>query len=143
MLAGIGVVALLGVVIKNGILLVEFIEELRQRGYRTRRAIIEGASIRLKPVLLTAASTVLGLIPLAVGFNIDFVSLFTDLDPKIFFGGDTAFFWLPLASSIIFGLSFATLITLIVVPVLYYLNHVTTLGIARRWRAFRYRYLRD
>lgn len=142
-LAGIGVVALLGVVIKNGILLVEFIEELRQRGYRTRRAIIEGASIRLKPVLLTAASTVLGLIPLAVGFNIDFVSLFTELDPKIFFGGDTAFFWLPLASAIIFGLSFATLITLVVVPVLYYLHHVGTLWVGRRWRALRYRYLRD
>ncbi|MCS7188473.1 MAG: efflux RND transporter permease subunit [Bacteroidia bacterium] len=136
-LAGVGIVALLGVVIKNGILLVEFIDELKQRGYRTRRAIIEGASIRLKPVLLTAASTVLGLIPLAVGFNIDFVSLFSELDPKIFFGGDTAFFWLPLASAIIFGLSFATVITLIVVPVLYYLYYVTVLSWTRRLRIFR------
>ncbi|MCX7606384.1 MAG: efflux RND transporter permease subunit, partial [Bacteroidia bacterium] len=142
-LAGVGIVALLGVVIKNGILLVEFIEELRHRGYRTRQAIIEGASIRLKPVLLTATSTVLGLIPLAVGFNIDFVSLFTDLDPKIFFGGDTAFFWLPLASAIIFGLSFATVITLVVVPVLYYLHHVGILTWERRIRAFRYRFLKD
>lgn len=142
-LAGVGIVALLGVVIKNGILLVEFIEELRMRGYRTRRAIIEGASIRLKPVLLTAASTVLGLIPLAVGFNIDFVSLFTDMDPKIFFGGDTAFFWLPLASAIIFGLSFATVITLVVVPVLYYLHHVGQIGWARRLRAWQHKYLRE
>lgn len=142
-LAGVGIVALLGVVIKNGILLVEFIEELRHRGYRTRAAIVEGASIRLKPVLLTAASTVLGLIPLAIGFNIDFVSLFETGDPKIFFGGDTAFFWLPLASAIIFGLSFATVVTLVVVPVLYYLLHVGTLR-SKRWiHRLRYRYLRD
>ncbi|MCS7296667.1 MAG: efflux RND transporter permease subunit [Bacteroidia bacterium] len=142
-LAGVGVVALLGVVVKNGILLVEFIEELRRRGYRTRPAIIEGASIRLKPVLLTAASTVLGLIPLAVGFNIDFASLFTTGDPKIFFGGDTAFFWLPLASAIIFGLSFATVITLVVVPVLYYLLHVGQVTTWRWMRRLRYKYLRD
>ncbi|MCS6894593.1 MAG: efflux RND transporter permease subunit [Bacteroidia bacterium] len=142
-LAGVGIVALLGVVIKNGILLVEFIEELRGRGYRTRRAIVEGASIRLKPVLLTAASTVLGLIPLAVGFNIDFVSLFETGDPKIFFGGDTAFFWLPLASAIIFGLSFATVITLIVVPVLYYMLHAGTLRWRRWLHRMKYNYLRD
>ncbi|MCS6790905.1 MAG: efflux RND transporter permease subunit, partial [Bacteroidia bacterium] len=141
-LAGVGIVALLGVVVKNGILLVEFIEELRRRGYRTRRAIIEGASIRLKPVLLTAASTVLGLVPLAVGFNIDFVSLFTDLDPKIFFGGDATFFWLPLAGAIIFGLSFATVITLVVVPVLYYLLHVGSLSTARIWNRLRRQILR-
>lgn len=142
-LAGVGIVALLGVVIKNGILLVEFIEELRHRGYRTRTAIVEGASIRLKPVLLTAASTVLGLIPLAIGFNIDFVSLFETGDPKIFFGGDTAFFWLPLASAIIFGLSFATVITLVVVPVLYYMLHVATLRSQRWLHRMRYKYLQD
>ncbi|MDW8057013.1 MAG: efflux RND transporter permease subunit [Bacteroidia bacterium] len=142
-LAGVGVVALLGVVIKNGILLVEFMEELRHRGYRTRTAIVEGASIRLKPVLLTAASTVLGLIPLAIGFNIDFVSLFETGDPKIFFGGDTAFFWLPLASAIIFGLSFATVITLVVVPVLYYLLHVWHLSWRRWLHRVWYKYLRN
>lgn len=142
-LAGVGIVALLGVVIKNGILLVEFIEELRHRGYRTRVAVVEGASIRLKPVLLTATSTILGLIPLAIGFNIDFVSLFETGDPRIFFGGDTAFFWLPLASAIIFGLSFATIITLVVVPVLYYLLHVGSLT-SRRWlHRIRHKYLRD
>ncbi|MCS7162761.1 MAG: efflux RND transporter permease subunit [Bacteroidia bacterium] len=140
-LAGVGIVALLGVVVKNGILLVEFIEELRRRGYRTRPAIIQGASIRLKPVLLTAASTILGLIPLAVGLNIDFVGLFAELDPKIFFGGDTTFFWLPLASAIIFGLSFATVITLVVVPVLYYLLHLFTLSWQRRLHRWKLRYL--
>lgn len=141
--SGVGIVALLGVIMKNGILLVEFIEELRGRGYRTRQAIVQGASLRLKPVLLTATSTVLGLIPLAIGFNIDFVSLFTQGDPKIFFGGDTTFFWLPLASTIIFGLSFATVITLVVVPVLYYLLHVGQLRWARLLRRWRYRYLSD
>ncbi len=140
-LAGIGVVALIGIVVKNGILLMEFMDELRARGYRTREAIIQGASLRLKPVLLTAASTILGLIPLAVGFNIDFVSLFTDLDPKIFFGGDSTFFWLPLASAIIFGLSFATVITLVVVPTLYYLNHIGSLSFTRRWQRWQ-RYLK-
>ncbi len=136
-LAGIGIVALIGVVVKNGILLMEFIDELRGRGYRTREAIVQGASLRLKPVLLTAFSTILGLIPLAVGFNINFVTLFTDFDPQIFFGGDTTFFWLPLASAIIFGLSFATLITLVVVPTLYYLNHVGSLVWGRRLRRWR------
>jgi len=141
--SGIGVVALLGIIMKNGILLVEFIEELRKRGYRTRRAIVEGASLRLKPVLLTATAGVLGLIPLAVGFNIDFVSLFTHGDPKIFFGGDTTFFWLPLASTIIFGLTFATGITLVVVPLLYYLLHVGQLRWGHFVRRIRYGYLRD
>jgi multidrug efflux pump subunit AcrB len=136
-LAGIGVVALIGVVVKNGILLMEFIDELRGRGYRTREAIVQGASLRLKPVLLTAFSTILGLIPLAVGFNINFVTLFTDFDPQIFFGGDNTFFWLPLASAIIFGLSFATLITLVVVPTLYYLNHVGSLVWGRRLQRWR------
>jgi len=136
-LAGIGVVALIGVVVKNGILLMEFIDELRERGYRTREAIVQGASLRLKPVLLTAFSTILGLIPLAVGLNINFVTLFTDFDPQIFFGGDNTFFWLPLASAIIFGLSFATLITLVVVPTLYYLNHVGSLVWGRRLRRWR------
>jgi len=136
-LAGIGIVALIGVVVKNGILLMEFIDELKGRGYRTREAIVQGASLRLKPVLLTAFSTILGLIPLAVGFNINFVTLFTDLDPQIFFGGDTTFFWLPLASAIIFGLSFATVITLVVVPTLYYLNHVGGIVWGRRLRRWR------
>lgn len=133
-LAGIGIVALIGIVVRNGILLVEFIDELKGQGYRTREAIILGASLRLKPVLLTAASTILGLIPLAVGFNIDFVSLFRELDPKIFFGGDTTFFWLPLASTIIFGLSIATAITLVVVPTLYFLHHTSKLRLTRLWR---------
>jgi multidrug efflux pump subunit AcrB len=89
---GVGVVGLAGIVIKNGILLIEFTDELRSRGYKTREAAIEAGKIRIIPVLLTALATMLGLLPLAVGFNIDFVSLFKTLNPHIFFGGDSVVF---------------------------------------------------
>ncbi|MFN5134577.1 MAG: efflux RND transporter permease subunit, partial [Chitinophagaceae bacterium] len=85
----VGIVGLAGIVIKNGILLIEFTDELRGRGYKTREAVIQAGKIRIIPVLLTAVATMLGLLPLAVGFNIDFESLFQHLDPKIFFGGDS------------------------------------------------------
>ncbi|MCS6929859.1 MAG: efflux RND transporter permease subunit [Saprospiraceae bacterium] len=116
---GVGIVALAGIVVKNGILLVEFTELMRQRGLSVPEAVIEAGRARMAPVLLTAISTVLGLIPLAVGFNIDFESLFTTGDPKIFFGGDSVAFWGPLSWTIIFGLTFATFITLIILPVMY------------------------
>ncbi|MGQ9862953.1 MAG: efflux RND transporter permease subunit [Bacteroidia bacterium] len=135
-LSGIGMVALIGVVVKNGILLVEFIDEMRHRGERTREAIIQGSKLRIRPVLLTAFSTILGLIPLAIGFNFDIVSLFETGDPKIFFGGDTVFFWKPLTATIIFGLGTATFITLWVVPVLYFLSHSTGIRWRRKLRKF-------
>ena len=81
---------------------------------------LEGGYTRFNPVLLTASSTVLGLVPLAVSLNINFGTLLSDLDPQLFFGGDSSAFWEPLAWSIIFGLSFATVITLIFVPFIYY-----------------------
>ena len=84
-----------------------------------REAVVEGGRIRMTPVILTATATILGMIPLAVGFNIDFVTMFTELNPKIYFGGDSVAFWGPLSWTIIFGLSFATFITLILVPVMY------------------------
>ncbi|MBX9782139.1 MAG: efflux RND transporter permease subunit [Chitinophagaceae bacterium] len=115
----VGIVGLAGIVIKNGILLIEFTDELRGRGYKTREAVIQAGKIRIIPVLLTAVATMLGLLPLAVGFNIDFGSLFQHLNPKIFFGGDSVVFWGPLSWTIIYGLIFAFFLTLMMVPSMY------------------------
>ena len=115
----VGIVGLAGIVIKNGILLIEFTDELRGRGMRTREATIQAGKIRIIPVMLTALATMLGLLPLAVGFNINFASLFSHLDPKIFFGGDSVVFWGPLSWTIIFGLLFAFFLTLMMVPSMY------------------------
>ncbi|MBL7701657.1 MAG: efflux RND transporter permease subunit [Ferruginibacter sp.] len=119
---GVGIIALAGIVIKNGILLIEFTDELRGRGMRTRHAAIEAGKIRIIPVLLTAVATILGLLPLAVGFNIDFVSFFQKLNPHIFFGGDSVVFWGPLSWTMIFGLIFAFFLTLIMVPSMYLIS---------------------
>ncbi len=116
---GVGVIGLAGIVIKNGILLIEFTDELRGRGMKTKEAAIQAGKIRIIPVMLTAVATMLGLLPLAVGFNIDFVSLFQHLNPHIFFGGDSVVFWGPLSWTIIFGLIFAFFLTLVMVPSMY------------------------
>lgn len=116
---GVGIIGLAGIVIKNGILLIEFTDELRGRGMKTREAAITAGKIRIIPVMLTAVATMLGLLPLAVGFNIDFVSFFQHLNPHIFFGGDSVVFWGPLSWTIIFGLIFAFFLTLIMVPSMY------------------------
>lgn len=116
---GVGIVALAGIVVRNGILLVEFTDLLRSEGKSVHDAIVEAGRIRMTPVLLTATAAILGLIPLAVGFNIDFESLFATGDPKIYFGGDSVAFWGPLSWTIVFGLGFATFITLIILPVMY------------------------
>ncbi len=115
----VGIVGLAGIVIKNGILIIEFTDELRGRGMRTREAAIQAGKIRIIPVLLTAVATILGLLPLAVGFNIDFAGLFTHLRPNIFFGGDSVVFWGPLSWTIIFGLIFSFFLTLVMVPSMY------------------------
>ncbi len=119
---GVGIIGLAGIVIKNGILLIEFTDELRHRGYKTREAAIQAGKIRIIPVLLTALATMLGLLPLAVGFNIDFTSLFQHLDPKIFLGGDSVVFWGPLSWTIIYGLIFAFFLTLMMVPSMYIIS---------------------
>jgi multidrug efflux pump subunit AcrB len=124
-MTGVGIVALAGIVVRNGILLVEFMDILRAQGYTLHDAIIEAGRVRMTPVLLTATATILGMIPLAIGFNIDFVTMFTELDPKIYFGGDNVAFWGPLAWTIVFGLAFATFITLILVPVMYEMSEQT------------------
>ena len=118
----VGIIGLAGIVIKNGILLIEFTDELRGRGTRTREAAIQAGKIRIIPVMLTALATMLGLLPLAVGFNIDFVSMFQHLNPHIFFGGDSVVFWGPLSWTIIFGLLFAFFLTLIMVPSMYVMS---------------------
>jgi multidrug efflux pump len=122
-MTGMGVVALAGIVVRNGILLVEFTDKLKAEGVRTREAIIEAGKIRITPIVLTATATILGLIPLAFGFNINFATLLTDYHPHIHFGSDTKQFFGPLAWTIIFGLSFATVLTLIFIPVMYKLIH--------------------
>ena len=131
-MTGLGLVALGGIVVRNGILIVEFIDVKKKQGLRTRRAIIEGGKTRITPVILTATATVLGLVPLAVGLNINFSTLFSKLDPQIYFGGDNVMFWGPLSWAIIFGLSFATFLTLMFVPALYELDYTIRLRRARR-----------
>ena len=118
-MTGLGIVGLAGIVVKNGILVIEFADELRSRGMKTREAVIQAGKTRIIPVLLTALAAILGFIPLAVGFNINFVTLFSELNPHIFFGGDNAAFWKPLSWTIIFGLAFAFFMTLFILPGMY------------------------
>jgi len=132
-MTGIGIVSLAGIVVNNAIVLIDYIELLkkekrRELGLREGEflpvhhatdTIIEGGRTRLRPVLLTAITTILGLIPLAVGLNIDFGGLLRELKPNIFFGGDMVIFWGPISWTVIFGLTFATFLTLVIVPVMY------------------------
>ena len=137
MMTMMGIISLAGIVVNNGVVLLDYTQLLIDRKKEAmgiplsakiankyvNEAIVQGGKARLRPVLLTAITTVLGLIPLAIGFNIDFFSLFGSFDPKIYFGGDNVIFWGPLAWTVIFGLIFATFLTLIVVPVLFYLSN--------------------
>ncbi len=130
-----GIISLAGIVVNNAIVLVDYTQLLFDRraaelGLKEGallskedyfNAVVEGGRSRLRPVLLTAITTVLGLIPLAVGFNIDFFSLFIDYNPNIFIGGDNVVFWGPLAKTVIYGLTFATFLTLVVVPAMFYM----------------------
>ena len=118
-MTGIGIVGLAGIVVKNGILVIEFADELRGRGLKTREAVIQAGKTRIIPVMLTALAAILALIPLAIGFNINFVTMFSQLNPHIFFGGASASFWKPLAWTIIYGLTFAFFMTLVMVPAMY------------------------
>lgn len=130
-----GIISLAGIVVNNAIVLIDYTQILIDRKkedlgiedtqYLSKEMyfeiIVAGGKSRLRPVLLTAITTVLGLIPLAVGLNIDFFGLFTKYDPNIYIGGDNVIFWGPLAWTVIFGLTFATFLTLIVVPAMFYL----------------------
>ncbi len=130
-----GIISLAGIVVKNGIVLMDFFVLLLDKKVADKKlqshndltldeikeVIIESGKSRLRPVLLTALTAVLGLIPLAIGLNFDFFSLVTDLNPHVFIGGDNVIFWGPLAWTIIFGLTYATVLTLIMVPVMFFL----------------------
>jgi len=134
-MTGMGIVALAGIVVRNGILLVEFTDRLKSQGMKTRQAIIQGGLTRITPVILTATATILGLIPLAIGMNINFSTLLRDLNPHLHFGGDNVMFFGPLSWTIIFGLSFATLLTLLLIPVMY--SFIYTRNINRQRRKLR------
>jgi multidrug efflux pump len=118
-MTGVGIIALGGIVVRNGILLVEFAEFAREGGMSLYEATVEAGRTRMTPVILTAIAAVLGLIPLAVGLNINFQTLFSELNPHIFFGGDSVVFWGPLSWTMIFGLIFATILTLLLIPSMY------------------------
>ncbi len=134
-MTGVGIIALAGIAVRNGILLVEFIDiKRKEEGLNLHDAIVEACRIRMTPVLLTATATILGMIPLAIGFNIDFVTMFTELNPKIYLGGDNVAMWGPLAWTIVFGLAFATFITLIIVPVLYLMSENLKARLTKRFK---------
>ncbi len=130
-----GIISLAGIVVKNGIVLMDFFillldKKVLDKGVQShndlsldeiKEIIIESGKSRLRPVLLTALTAILGLIPLAIGLNFDFFGLVTDLNPHIYMGGDNVIFWSPLAWTIIFGLTYATVLTLVMVPVMFYL----------------------
>ena len=118
-MTGVGVIALAGIVVRNGILLVEFAEKQREEGSSLWEATVDAGRTRMTPVILTATAAILGLIPLAVGLNIDFETLLAHGNPHIYFGGDSVVFWGPLAWTMIFGLAFATFLTLLLVPAMY------------------------
>ena len=131
-----GIISLAGIVVNNSVVLLDYTQLLLDRrrdkqgleyDYHLERseifdAIVNGGKARLRPVLLTAITTVLGLIPLAIGLNINFFSLFATGDPQIYIGGDNVIFWGPLAWTVIFGLTFATFLTLVILPVAFYLS---------------------
>jgi multidrug efflux pump len=132
-----GIISLSGIVVNNGVVLLDYTQLLIDRkkiilevpedemlpNEDAVEAIIEGGTARLRPVILTAITTILGLIPLAIGLNIDFFSLFSDWDPRVYIGGDNVIFWGPLAKTVIFGLSFATFLTLIIVPATFLITY--------------------
>ncbi len=147
-MTGVGIISLAGIVVNNAIVLIDYIALLIKRKREAlglseaeklstadvKEAIIQGGATRLRPVLLTAITTVLGLIPLAIGFNINFATLITDLDPQIFIGGDNVAFWGVMAWTVIYGLTFATFLTLVVVPVMFWLIHLSKDFFTRMYR---------
>ena len=148
MMTMIGIISLAGIVVNNAIVLIDYTNLIMQRKRVEQgleptvltkdliyESIVEGGKTRLRPVLLTAITTVLGLLPLAIGININFMTLFTEFDPQFYIGGENVVFWGPMSWTIIFGLTFATFLTLIIVPVMYSL--MNNLKVTLRKRKFR------
>ena len=150
MMTMIGIISLAGVVVNNAIVLIDYTNLIRKSRRKELnlgefdqlpydeivKAAIQGGKTRLRPVLLTAITTILGLVPLAVGFNIDFFSFFSTYDPKIYFGGDNNVFFAPMSWAIIYGLTFATFLTLVIIPSLYLLMYKLKLWVYRvfKWQ---------
>ena len=137
----IGIISLAGIVVNNAIVLIDYINLIIARkrkelnlnsseklsSSQLLECVVEGGKTRLRPVLLTAMTTILGLLPLALGININFKTLVTELNPNFYIGGENVAFWGPMGWAIIYGLTFATFLTLVVVPILYYLiNKIKT-----------------
>jgi multidrug efflux pump subunit AcrB len=119
-MTGVGVISLAGVVVNNAIVFIDYVDQLRDRdGMSRREALVQGGVTRFRPVVLTAITTVLGLVPLAIGLNFDFFGLYGSLDPDPYWGGEQAAWWGPMAIAVIAGLTFATFLTLVLVPVMY------------------------
>ena len=143
-----GIISLSGIVVNNGVVLLDYTQLLIDRkkiamelpndemlpNADAIQAIIEGGTARLRPVILTAITTILGLIPLAIGLNIDFFSFFSDWDPKVYIGGDNVIFWGPLAKTVIFGLTFATFLTLIIVPATFLITYQIKLKLKKLFK---------
>jgi|TARA_E500000075_G_C6898183_1_gene273013 multidrug efflux pump subunit AcrB len=139
----LGIISLAGIVVNNSVVLIDYTQLLLDRKKEELNvekdnmlskdqifeAIVSGGKARLRPVILTAITTILGLIPLAIGLNIDLMSLFSSGNPNIYVGGDNVIFWGPLAWTVIFGLTFATFLTLVIVPVTFYLSKRAALKI--------------
>ena len=147
MMTMMGIISLSGIVVNNGVVLIDYTQLLIARKkeelgipfeqmlprLEAREAIVLGGAARLRPVLLTAITTILGLIPLATGLNINFLTLVTNWDPNIYVGGYNVIFWGPLCWTVIFGLTFATFLTLVIVPACFYLVYRLKLRI-NAWR---------
>ncbi len=147
MMTMMGIISLAGIVVNNGVVLLDYTQLLIDRRIveldlpdnallpkeEIKEIIVKGGRARLRPVILTAVTTVLGLIPLAIGVNIDFFSFFSEFDANFYLGGDNVIFWGPLAWAVIYGLIIATFLTLIIVPALFYIIYKIKIRV-RNWR---------
>jgi multidrug efflux pump subunit AcrB len=130
-MTGVGVISLAGVVVNNAIVLIDYTNRLRDRGMPTREAIIAAGCTRLRPVLLTAVTTILGLLPMVTGISYNFREM------KLSLVSESSQMWSPMAIAVIFGLTLATVLTLVVVPVLYSLVYTTSRAAERGVRTVR------